>query len=108
MVLCTAIIFAVIAGGFGYDMATVSSANPFTYAWYTHVHAVAFSLWLVLLVGQVLLVRSGNTVLHKKVGRIGFFLVPILLVAGPMVAILHRTDSPPDPFFLPFMATQFT
>ncbi len=108
VIVSTSLIFAVIAGGFGYDMATVASANPFTYRWYTHVHAVAFSAWLILLVSQVALVRLGNTALHRRVGRIGFVLVPILLVAGPLVAILHSTNSPPDPIWLAFMATQFT
>lgn len=108
VVACAAIVLAVIAGGFGYDMATVASANPFDYAWYTHVHAVAFSAWLVLLVGQVALVRTGNTALHRRIGRAGFFLVPVLLIAGPMVAILRRWEPRCDPCALPFMATQFT
>ncbi len=106
--VCTVIVLAVIAGGFAYDMATISSPDPFTYRWYTHVHAVAFSAWLALLLTQVVLVRSNNTALHRRVGRIGFALVPVLLVAGPMVAILRRADTPPNPVYLSFMGTQFT
>ncbi len=108
VIVCTSLIFAVIVGGFGYDMATLSSANPFTYRWYTHVHAVAFSAWILLLVTQVVLVRTGQVGLHRRVGRIGFYLVPALLIAGPMVAILRRTDTPFDPALLSFMGTQFT
>lgn len=108
VLVCTSIVVAVIVGGFAYDMATVSSPNPFTYSWYTHVHAVAFSAWLVLLATQVALVRTGRVALHRRVGRIGFYLVPVMLVTGPMVAILHRADLPYSAVWLPFMATQFT
>ena len=106
--VCTAIVFFVIAGGFGYDMVTSSSPNPLTYRWYTHVHAVAFSAWLILLAVQVVLVRTGRTALHRRLGRVGFALVPILLIAGPMVAILRRMDTPPNPVLFSFMGTQFT
>lgn len=108
VMICAGVVFAVIAGGFAYDMATRSSPNPFTYRWYTHVHAVAYGVWLILLIAQVALVRTGNTAQHRRIGRIGFALVPILLITGPMVAILRRVDTPFNPERLAFMGTQFT
>src|ERR1700760_3103882 len=39
-----------------------------------HVHAVAFSLWLPLLVVQTLLVSAGRADIHRKLGIAGFFL----------------------------------
>ena len=109
VVLCSAIIVAVLAAGFGYDMATRTGINPLNFPWYIHLHAIAFSGWLILLVAQVVLVRSRNVAQHRRMGRIAVVLLPLLLVTGPLAPILKNYYAArPDPDWLSFMATQFT
>jgi hypothetical protein len=73
-----------------------------------HVHAVAFSAWIVLFAAQVALVASGRTATHRRLGIISAWLVPILIVAGILTAIRGARDGwSPAPVFvdaLSFMA----
>ncbi|WP_095013091.1 hypothetical protein [Tsuneonella mangrovi] len=109
VLVCTAIVFGAIASGFIYDMAVRASFNPLEYPWYVHVHALTYSSWLVLLVWQVTMVRTGNIETHKRFGRLALVILPLMLVTGPMVAIMSREAMPdPDPGNLTFMSTQFT
>lgn len=109
VVLCATMIVAVLAAGFGYDMATRTGFNPLQFPWYIHLHAIAFSTWLILLIGQVALVRSGNVAQHRRMGRIAVVLLPVLLVTGPLAPILKNYyAAQPNPDALSFMATQFT
>tara|TARA_R110002020_G_scaffold122487_3_gene277867 strand:- start:1906 stop:2610 length:705 start_codon:yes stop_codon:yes gene_type:complete len=46
----------------------------------THFHLVAFLCWFVVLIWQPILIRQKKFETHKKVGRLTYFLVPILFV----------------------------
>jgi hypothetical protein len=69
-----------------------------------HVHAFAFVGWLTLFTAQVLLIRSGRRDLHRKLGVAGVVLAALMLVIGPMTAVvvdrLQLTLPHPDPGFL--------
>ncbi|HEY1216318.1 MAG TPA: hypothetical protein VGE93_22065 [Bryobacteraceae bacterium] len=77
-------------------------------------HAILFSAWLALLTAQVLFVRTKRLRLHKKIGRVGYVLVP-LMVYSAVAAELHsqrfyiqRHDDDLHFFILPlFYATAF-
>jgi hypothetical protein len=45
-----------------------------------HAHGIAMSLWLVLLVTQASLMRSGNRALHRRLGLLSYLLVPVIVV----------------------------
>ena len=45
-----------------------------------HAHGIAMSLWLVLLVAQASLMRSGNRALHRRLGLLSYLLVPVIVV----------------------------
>ena len=45
-----------------------------------HAHGIAMSLWLVLLVAQASLMRSGNRALHRQLGLLSYLLVPVIVV----------------------------
>lgn len=62
-----------------------------------HIHAVAFSLWLVTLVAQTLLVTARKVKLHMTLGLWGFGLAGVMVVLGLMAAkdALRRGMSPP-------------
>lgn len=60
------------------------------------VHGVVMSLWLALLVAQVMLVAVGRTDLHRRLGRAGLILA--LLVVGVRISTAidaaRRSASP--------------
>lgn len=65
-----------------------------------HVHAIAFTVWILLLVAQVALVASGRTATHRRVGTAAGWLVPILVLTGFLTAIRGVRDGwNPAPVF---------
>lgn len=55
---------------------------------YTHFHAGLGLAWLLLLIGQPLLVRARRLDLHRRIGRVGWLLGAAFAVSGVLVA--HR------------------
>jgi hypothetical protein len=51
-----------------------------------HVHAAAFTSWIVLLVAQTSLAASGNVRFHRRLGLIGLGLAPLMVILGVLVA----------------------
>lgn len=47
-----------------------------------HVHAAAFMGWMMLLTAQVLLVRQGRQPVHRRLGRVAFLLIPVMVVSA--------------------------
>jgi hypothetical protein len=74
------------------------------YLWIVHVHAVVFVGWMLLLTAQMILVRSRNLALHRRMGRIAFYWGPALFVVGIVTAVMvdqSRFGTPRwDPQFL--------
>ena len=62
-----------------------------------HIHAIIFSLWLVMLAVQTGLVSAKNVHLHRKLGLWGFGLAALMVVVGMMAGTeaLRRGASPP-------------
>jgi hypothetical protein len=69
-----------------------------------HLHGLIFVSWLLLLTTQVLLIRGGNVALHKTLGITGAMLAGIMIVAGPVTAVVadynHFGTKDYDPAFL--------
>ena len=68
-----------------------------------HMHAVLMGSFLLLLLTQAVLMATGRRELHMKVGIVAFALVPVLVVAGSILAptIYHQVwnfaqRAPPD------------
>jgi hypothetical protein len=61
-----------------------------------HAHGLAMSLWLVLLVAQASLMRSGNRALHRRLGLVSYALVPVIVVVT--LRFVHYTlqEGPPQ------------
>ena len=53
-------------------------------SWVIHVHAVAFTSWIVLLIVQSLLVSAGRVDMHRRPGMVGFGLACVMVVLGVM------------------------
>src|SRR3569832_67650 len=50
------------------------------------LHGVAFSAWMVLILTQSLLVRSGQVQLHRRLGIAGAVLALAMLILGVQIA----------------------
>lgn len=57
-----------------------------------HIHAIAFSAWVVLLVVQGRLAARAPA-RHRALGRTGAWLVPIMLVTGLLAAVQGARDG---------------
>ncbi len=53
-------------------------------SWVIHVHAVAFTSWIVLLIVQTSLVSAGRVDIHRRLGMVGFGLACVMVVLGVM------------------------
>jgi hypothetical protein len=52
-----------------------------------HLHAAVFASWLVLFIVQTLLVFSGRTALHRRLGVAGVLLAVLMLIVGLATAV---------------------
>lgn len=51
-----------------------------------HIHAAAFTLWIVLLITQISLVTARRVDLHRRLGQLGFALAVLMIVLGVLTA----------------------
>ncbi len=84
------ITWAAILSGFGYDMVQRSAQGKLHFPLIVHIHAAAFIGWLVLFTVQIILIRSKNLSLHKKLGIAAAGLIPIMVILGVAVAIITQ------------------
>lgn len=54
-----------------------------------HIHFLAFSAWLTLLILQPLLIKQKKTHIHRKVGKLSYFLAPVLVITIALLAKLQ-------------------
>ena len=74
--------------------------HSFNYPFLTHVHALVFTGWLVLLTVQTALIRSHNIQLHRRLGLAAAFMVPLIVALGMTAVVsMFRRSFAPD--FLP-------
>jgi hypothetical protein len=52
-----------------------------------HVHGFAMLAWLLLLVSQAALIRTGNRTVHRHVGKVSYVLVPFIVLST--ISVLH-------------------
>ena len=55
------------------------------YSFYFHFHAVMMILWVILLIAQPLLIQKKKIELHRRIGKITYFLMPVLLFSVVLV-----------------------
>ena len=51
-----------------------------------HIHAVAFTLWIILFLAQISLVTAGRVDLDRRLGLLGFVLATIMILLGTVTA----------------------
>lgn len=98
LLLCFFIAVAIITllGFFNTYIKFLPDANKFPLA--IHLHFAAFSCWLILLIIQPYLIKSRNTKLHKKIGKLTYFFAPFLVWSIALVANnqIRREIALPD------------
>jgi hypothetical protein len=77
-----------VLSGFGTDSFAHVSKHGLDYPLVVHFHAVAFVSWLALFTVQTGLIRAGNSALHRKLGLAGAVLAGVMLVLGPVTALI--------------------
>jgi uncharacterized membrane protein YozB (DUF420 family) len=92
--LTVSAICLVIVIGFGLDIVRRSHINAWHCALIVHLHAIAYTAWLVLLAVQVWLVRTGRRDLHRRMGLAALALLPAMLILGPTTAYLGVANNP--------------
>jgi hypothetical protein len=67
---------------------------------FQHAHGATAGLWMLLLVVQPILYQRGELTLHRRLGRLGvFILVPLLVMGGALMLhnmIKHQTGANPE------------
>jgi hypothetical protein len=90
------IMAAAVVAGFAFQnyMGRSTFAVPAIY----HVHAGVFLGWLAIYVTQNGLVASGNVAMHRRVGRLAAYLVPVMVVLAIWLTFvtLRRLGGPPS------------
>jgi len=88
------IMSAIIVAGFALNLALGRStfAVPAIY----HVHAFVFFGWVAIYLTQNLLIASGNSALHRRLGLLAVLWVPAMVVLGVamIVITMRRTGGP--------------
>ena len=54
--------------------------------WHVHLHGLAMFAWVALLIAQAALIRGRNHALHRRLGRISYGLVPVMVVSTLLLA----------------------
>ena len=54
--------------------------NTDTFPVIIHIHFTAFILWFVLIILQPILIKRKDYALHRKLGRLTYFIVPVLVI----------------------------
>lgn len=57
-------------------------------AWIVHFHVFSIVCWFIMLVAQASLAKSGRIDVHRKIGRISFILVPIIVLG--FILVTHQ------------------
>ena len=91
-----------MVAGFGTDKRRFLHENP-PAALVADVHAVVFTIWLLLITAQVLLVVGDRVAMHRRLGWLAAGWVCVMAVLGPWAATAAKgpvASGPASPQFL--------
>lgn len=60
---------------------------------FTHIHFVIFLSWFAVLIWQPILIKQKNFALHRKVGRISYFLAPAMVISILVIVKLNIANN---------------
>jgi hypothetical protein len=72
--------------GFGGEIARHIKNNEPPYPMILHVHSAVFVTWLVAFTAQIVLIRTKNPSLHRRLGLAMVFGIGLMAIVGPLTA----------------------
>ena len=67
---------------------------------FEHLHAFIASVWVLILIVQPFLIFNNKTALHRKVGKLSYFVFPLLVLSFiPQIMKIVRTENISNLFF---------
>jgi hypothetical protein len=91
--IATAVLVTFVVG-FGHSIPERRASAPMTAR--VIAHALMFSAWVILFLLQTLLVATGRTRIHRRVGIAATVLATVMVLTGPPLAVaLARRGEPP-------------
>ena len=102
-----AILWAGMIAGFGMDASRYMHLKP-PPPIIVHVHAAVFTVWMLLLTTQVLLVVSNRVSIHRKLGVFAVGWACLMAFMGPaaFIAVVSQAAKLHGPFPFPFLSLQ--
>lgn len=58
----------------------VTPNGIFPFNWIMHLHGMIMMGWILMLLVQPILIRTGRTALHRRVGKLSYILAPLVVV----------------------------
>jgi len=74
--------------------------------WHVHVHGIALFSWAILLIVQPALIASGRYGVHRALGKVSYFLAPVIVVSTVLLAHYRLHASEPTFDQLYFLCVQ--
>lgn len=91
------LLLAVIIGGFwqAYFSRMLPNGDFVRISWWTHFHLSLAAAWMLLLIMQPILIRKKQFVWHRRIGRISYVLMPLLMIS--VLLLFHSRHRAGEP-----------
>jgi hypothetical protein len=71
---------------------------PFEAEFYVHLHTIGVVLWMAFLISQPLLIAGGRRLLHRRIGKSSYVLVPFIALGSILLAHSRIVAMPAQAF----------
>ncbi len=90
-------VFVVVLSLAGFYSSYISHFPKFSdFKGLIHIHFFSFCCWFALIVIQPILIRKKQYELHKKLGRLSYFLIPILVITIVLLRLGKLSEEVAD------------
>lgn len=79
----------------GFSLNLAAGRSSFAVPLIFHVHAFVFFGWIALYIAQNVLVDSGSMALHRRLGWVALFWVPLMVALGTLMTVLSVQHGAP-------------
>jgi hypothetical protein len=79
----------------GFSLNLAAGRSSFAMPLIFHVHAFVFFGWIALYIAQNLLVDGGSVALHRRLGWVALFWVPLMVLLGTVMTVLSVQRGAP-------------
>jgi len=86
----------VVALGFGVTYVLPMARRTFFAPWFVHLHGATALGWILLLIGQAVLVRWRRTPLHRRIGQLALPLALLVWASGIATAVWAAQRDLPE------------